>query len=73
MVAAADFDTFFAKGWAPTWNDMGHGNWATDRTYSGKVIGVYQQMVTLRADREPLTRTPSRRTRYGGGDTAGGL
>jgi peptidoglycan hydrolase CwlO-like protein len=46
-VAAMHFDTFFAKGWAPTWNDMGHGNWATDRTYSGKVIGVYQQMVTF--------------------------
>jgi len=42
--AARKFDTFFAKGWAPTWNDMGHGNWATDRAYSGKVLGVYQSM-----------------------------
>ena len=45
--AARKFDTFFAKGWAPTWNDMGHGNWATDRAYSGKVLGVYQSMVTF--------------------------
>jgi peptidoglycan hydrolase CwlO-like protein len=44
-VAIQHFDTFFAKGWAPTWNDMGHGNWATDRAYSGKVLGVYAQMV----------------------------
>jgi peptidoglycan hydrolase CwlO-like protein len=45
--AARKFDTFFAKGWAPTWNDMGHGNWATDRQYAGKVLGVYQSMVTF--------------------------
>jgi hypothetical protein len=45
--AARKFDTFFAKGWAPTWNDMGHGNWATDRGYAAKVLGVYQSMVTF--------------------------
>ncbi len=43
--AARKFDTFFAKGWAPTWNDMGHGNWATDPNYSGKVLRVYADMV----------------------------
>ena len=43
--AAHDFDTYFAKGWAPTWSDMGHGNWATDPAYAGKVIGVYKRMV----------------------------
>jgi hypothetical protein len=43
--AARQFDTFFAKGWAPTWSDMGHGNWATDPGYSAKVIGIYRQMV----------------------------
>ena len=41
----AAFDAYFAKGWAPTWSDMGHGNWATDPNYSGKVIGVYRAMV----------------------------
>jgi peptidoglycan hydrolase CwlO-like protein len=46
VAAAQKFDTFFAKGWAPTWNDMGHGNWATDRAYSGKVLAVYESMVT---------------------------
>jgi hypothetical protein len=43
--AAKYFDTYFAKGWAPTWSDMGHGNWATDPNYSSKVIGVYHRMV----------------------------
>jgi peptidoglycan hydrolase CwlO-like protein len=43
--ARRNFDTFFAKGWAPTWNDMGRGNWATDRGYSAKVLNVYADMV----------------------------
>jgi len=46
-VAARNFDTFFAKGWAPTWNDMGHGNWATDPNYSSKVLRVYADMVAF--------------------------
>ncbi len=45
LVAAHYFDTYFAKGWAPTWSQMGHGNWATDPNYAGKVINVYHQMV----------------------------
>ena len=35
------------KGWAPTWSDMGHGNWATDPSYSGKVIHVFNAMVAF--------------------------
>ena len=45
--AAANFDHFFAKGWAPTWNDMGHGNWATDPNYADKVIHVFNEMVAF--------------------------
>ena len=41
------FDNYFAKGWAPTWSDMGHGNWATDPNYAGKVIGIYNSMVAF--------------------------
>ena len=26
---------------------MGHGNWATDPNYAGKVIGVYRSMVAF--------------------------
>jgi peptidoglycan hydrolase CwlO-like protein len=45
--AADAFDRYFAKGWAPTWRDMGHGNWATDPNYAGKVIGIYNSMVAF--------------------------
>jgi hypothetical protein len=44
-VAAQNFDSFFAKGWALTWNQMGNGNWATDPNYSSKVLNVYGRMV----------------------------
>jgi flagellum-specific peptidoglycan hydrolase FlgJ len=43
--AARLYDTFFLKGKAPLWNQMGGGNWATDPTYAGKVIGLFNQMV----------------------------
>ncbi len=44
--AVRNFDTFFAKGWAPTWEQMGRGKWATDPNYSSKVLGLYQRMST---------------------------
>lgn len=43
--AAHLFDSFFLKGKAPLWNLMGKGNWATDPTYAGKVVALYNQMV----------------------------
>ena len=46
-VANQNFDTFFAKGWALTWNQMGHGNWATDPNYSQKVVGIYARMAAF--------------------------
>ncbi len=47
VAAARKFDNFFAKGWAPTWSDMGHGNWATAPNYASAVIGVYRRMVAF--------------------------
>jgi peptidoglycan hydrolase CwlO-like protein len=47
VAAARKFDTFFAKGWAPTWSDMGHGNWATAPNYASAVIGVYRRIVAF--------------------------
>jgi peptidoglycan hydrolase CwlO-like protein len=44
VAAARKFDTFFAKGWAPTWSEMGNGNWATAPHYSEAVIGVYRRI-----------------------------
>jgi len=46
--AVRNFDTFFAKGWAPIWQMMGHGNWATDPNYASKVTGVYNRMIESR-------------------------
>jgi uncharacterized protein YlxW (UPF0749 family) len=48
VTAALNFDTFFAKGWAPIWQMMGHGNWATDPNYASKVIGVFNRMAASR-------------------------
>ena len=48
--AARNFDTFFAKGRAQTWQVMGKGNWATDPNYVTKVIGIYIRMVVFAAD-----------------------
>jgi Mannosyl-glycoprotein endo-beta-N-acetylglucosaminidase len=49
VAAAQSYDTFFAKGTAPTWNAMGNGNWATDPGYAQKVLTVYFQMVSFAA------------------------
>jgi len=41
------YDTFFLKGKAPLWNQMGGGNWATDPTYAAKVVGLFNQMIAF--------------------------
>jgi len=52
VAAAQAYDTFFAKGKAPTWNVMGNGNWATDPGYAQKVLTTYFQMVAYAAQHE---------------------
>jgi hypothetical protein len=44
-IANQNFDSFFAKGWAPSWNQMGNGNWATDPRYADKVVKIYASML----------------------------
>jgi hypothetical protein len=44
--AAVSYDNFFLKGKVPLWNEMGHGNWATDPNYAGKVLRIYLSMLT---------------------------
>ncbi len=39
------YDSFFLKGAAPLWNEMGNGNWATDPVYAPKVTGMYAAML----------------------------
>jgi hypothetical protein len=44
-------DSFFLKGKVPLWNQMGHGNWATDPTYASKVLLIYFDMINFAAKR----------------------
>lgn len=45
-LAIYNFDTFFAKGRALNWNQMGNGNWATATNYFATVLGVYERILT---------------------------
>lgn len=45
LTAMYNFDTFFAKGRAPNWSDMGGGNWATDPFYAVKVLTLHVTML----------------------------
>ena len=38
------FNLVSPKGKAPTWEQMGNGNWATDPDYAAVVLGVYNSM-----------------------------
>lgn len=40
------FDLVSPKGKAPTWNQMGNGNWATSPTYAASVLNMYNRMRT---------------------------
>lgn len=35
------------KGKAPTWNQMGNGNWATSTTYSRSILNLYSQALAF--------------------------
>ena len=37
------FDFVVPKGKAPTWNQLGSGNWATARTYGARVVSLYSE------------------------------
>jgi hypothetical protein len=38
------FNLVNPKGKAPTWNQMGNGNWATSTTYASSVLNLYNRM-----------------------------
>ena len=40
------YDSFGGRGSAPTWRQMGGGKWATDGSYSSKVLGTYDKMIS---------------------------
>jgi Mannosyl-glycoprotein endo-beta-N-acetylglucosaminidase len=41
---ASKFNTFFKKGAAPDWTQMGNGNWASSTTYATTVLTMYNRM-----------------------------
>jgi hypothetical protein len=43
--AARAYASFGGTGSAPTWQAMGGGKWASDRSYSSKVLGTYDKMI----------------------------
>jgi hypothetical protein len=42
---ARGYERFGGTGSAPTWRQMGGGKWASDRSYSSKVLGTYDKMI----------------------------
>jgi hypothetical protein len=51
------FDFVTPKGRAPTWNQMGGGNWATARTYAASILTLYVEALAFngRAPAESVT------------------
>ena len=41
------FQLVTPKGRAPTWNDMGNGNWATASTYATSIITLFRELLTF--------------------------
>ena len=41
------FNLVVPKGRAPTWNQMGNGNWATDPAYASKILTLYVEALTF--------------------------
>lgn len=41
------FDLVVPKGKAPTWNQMGNGNWATASTYAKSILTLYTEALTF--------------------------
>jgi Mannosyl-glycoprotein endo-beta-N-acetylglucosaminidase. len=48
VLAVYNFDHFFAKGTAPTWNAMGGpGKWASAPTYGTVILQIYNRILTF--------------------------
>ena len=48
VLAVYNYDHFFAKGTAPTWNQMGGpGKWASAPTYGTEVLKLYNRILTF--------------------------
>lgn len=45
------FDLVVPKGKAPTWNQLGNGNWAAASTYGNTILLLYDEALTFNATR----------------------
>jgi hypothetical protein len=45
------FDLVTPKGRAPTWNQMGNGNWATSTTYATTILTLYTELLAFSGTR----------------------
>jgi len=43
------FALVLPKGKAPTWNQLGNGNWATASTYASSILSLYSEALTVSA------------------------
>lgn len=41
------FHLVVPKGKAPTWDQMGNGNWASASTYAGSILGLYREALAF--------------------------
>lgn len=55
------FDLVQPRGRAASWEQMGDGNWATDRGYADKVLGIWRAMLSSAGVEEPATIAPTLR------------
>jgi hypothetical protein len=54
------FDLVKPKGKAPTWNQMGNGNWASTPAYAGSILALYDNARAFVLARTPLSVGPPR-------------
>jgi len=49
------FDLVAPKGKAPTWNQMGNGNWASAPTYANSILTLYEEAKAFALAKTPLS------------------
>lgn len=47
------------RGWAPNWENLGSGNWASAAGYGNSIMSIYNEMMAMAMDPPSLTVSPS--------------
>jgi hypothetical protein len=48
------FHLVLPKGKAPTWNQMGNGNWATSTTYASRILTLFKELLAYNGIPSPI-------------------